>query len=87
MSEGVPQFATAEYSGPPCAAACKACSKPLGTDHYRVNGAAVCASCTRRIQSQIRRTRMPPSYAGLHSGSAVPSWDSEFMSHSHSPPD
>jgi hypothetical protein len=68
MSEGVPQFATAEYSGPPSAAACKACGKPLGADHYRVNGAAVCASCTQRIQSQIPQDSHAAFVRGLAFG-------------------
>lgn len=53
MSNGTPQFATAEYSGQPAEAACKACRKPLGDPHYRVNGALVCASCTQRIKAQM----------------------------------
>jgi hypothetical protein len=68
MSEGVPQFATAEYSGPPSAAACKACGKPLGADHYRVNGAAVCASCTQRLQSQIPQDSHAAFVRGLAFG-------------------
>lgn len=53
MSNGTPQFATAEYSNQPAEAACKACRKPLGDPHYRVNGALVCASCTQRIKAQM----------------------------------
>jgi hypothetical protein len=53
MSNGTPQFTTAEYSGQAAAAACKACKSPLGDAHYRVNGALVCASCTQRIKAQM----------------------------------
>jgi hypothetical protein len=53
MSNGVPQFTTAEYSGQSAGAACKACGKALGDPHYRVNGMLVCANCTQRIKEQI----------------------------------
>ncbi|HEY2677356.1 MAG TPA: hypothetical protein VGI65_10325 [Steroidobacteraceae bacterium] len=51
-SSGVPQFATAEYSSPSGAAACKSCGKPIIGAQYRVNGAPVCASCARAIKDK-----------------------------------
>jgi hypothetical protein len=54
-SNGVPQFATAEYSTQPGAAICKSCGKPIGGAYYRVNGVPVCANCAQRIKDQ-----MPP---------------------------
>jgi len=52
VSNGVPQFATAEYSTPPDAAACKACGKSLSGAYYRVNGVPVCGTCVQRIKDQ-----------------------------------
>ena len=53
-SNGVPQFATAEYSGKSGVGTCKSCGKTLAGAYYRVNGVAVCGDCTQRI-----RDRMP----------------------------
>jgi hypothetical protein len=53
MSDGVPQFATAEYSGNAGDTACKACGKGIGDPYYQVNGAKVCSSCAQRIKDQI----------------------------------
>jgi hypothetical protein len=52
VSNGVPQFATAEYSTPPGAAACKACGKSITGAYYRANGVPVCGSCAQRIKDQ-----------------------------------
>jgi hypothetical protein len=52
VSNGVPQFATAEYSTPPGAAACKACGKSISGAYYRVNGVPVCGTCVQRIKDQ-----------------------------------
>ena len=52
-SNGVPQFATAEYSGQPGAAICKSCGKPITAASYRVNGVPVCANCVQRIKAQM----------------------------------
>jgi hypothetical protein len=53
MSEGAPQFATAEYEdskqGPPC----RFCSKPTGGTFYRINQAEACDSCTRQVQAKF----------------------------------
>jgi hypothetical protein len=53
MSNGMPQFATAEYPSGSDAAACKSCGQALGESHYRVNGLLVCAKCTQLIQDQM----------------------------------
>jgi hypothetical protein len=53
VSNGVPQFATAEYSSQPVAAACKACGQDISGAHYRMNGALVCANCTEQIKNQM----------------------------------
>ena len=52
-SNGVPQFATAEYSSQPGAAVCKSCGKPIAGTYYRVNGVPVCGICTQRLQDQM----------------------------------
>ena len=52
-SNGVPQFATAEYSQPG-AALCKACGKSITGAYYRANGVPVCGNCAQRIKGQIK---------------------------------
>jgi hypothetical protein len=52
VSNGVPQFATAEYAGQPGAAVCKACGQGISGAHYQVNGAPVCANCASQIKDQ-----------------------------------
>jgi len=53
MSDGVPQFATAEYSGKPGEPACKSCGQSISGAYYRVNAALTCAACAQRIQEQM----------------------------------
>jgi hypothetical protein len=53
MSDGVPQFATAEYSGQPGAAICKSCGQAVSGVYYRVNGVPTCANCAQRIKDQM----------------------------------
>ena len=52
-SNGVPQFATAEYSSQAGAAVCKSCGKSLAGAYYRVNGVPICGNCTQRIRDQM----------------------------------
>jgi hypothetical protein len=52
VSNGVPQFATAEYSQPG-AALCKACGKSITGDYYRANGVPICGNCAQGIKAQI----------------------------------
>jgi hypothetical protein len=51
-SDGVPQFATAEYAQPG-ATLCKSCGRSISGGFYRVNGAPVCGSCAQRIRDQM----------------------------------
>jgi hypothetical protein len=53
MSNGVPQFTTAEYSGKPGETACKACGQSIKGAYYRVNGVPACASCAERLKEQM----------------------------------
>jgi hypothetical protein len=52
-SKGVPQFATAEYSGTPSGAACKGCGQPISGAYYQINGIPACEKCTRQIKDRI----------------------------------
>lgn len=54
MSNGVPQFTTAEYSGR-TGAVCKSCGQAISGAYYRVNGVPACASCAERIKDQMPR--------------------------------
>jgi hypothetical protein len=53
MSNGVPQFATAEYSGKTSETTCKACGQVIGGAYYQVNGATTCSNCAQRIKDQM----------------------------------
>ncbi len=53
MSDGMPQFTTAEYSGSANNPACKSCGKPIGGAHYQVNGAVTCPACAQQIKDQM----------------------------------
>ena len=53
VSNGVPQFATAEYSTQPGAAVCKSCGKSIDGAYYRANGVPVCGNCVQRIKGQM----------------------------------
>jgi hypothetical protein len=53
MSSGVPQFATAEYSGNTGETVCKSCAQKISGAYYRLNGAPTCASCVQRIKEQL----------------------------------
>jgi hypothetical protein len=54
-SNGVPQFATAEYApnNPPLS--CAVCKQPISGSYYQINGLPACAGCTTKI-----RARNPP---------------------------
>jgi hypothetical protein len=51
-SNGVPQFATAEYAQPGTAL-CKACGKSITGARYSANGVPICESCAQRIREQM----------------------------------
>ena len=53
MSTGVPQFATAEYSGKTGETVCKSCAQPVSGAYYRVNGVLTCANCAQRVKDGI----------------------------------
>jgi hypothetical protein len=53
MSDGVPQFARAEYSGGAGNPTCKSCGQPISGAHYQVNGAVTCSNCIRQIKNQM----------------------------------
>jgi hypothetical protein len=53
LSNGAPQFATAEYSAQPGAAVCKSCGKSITGAYYQVNGVPVCGTCAQRIKDQM----------------------------------
>jgi hypothetical protein len=53
VSNGVPQFATAEYSSQPGLGVCQSCGKSLEGAYYGVNGAPVCGTCAQRIKDQM----------------------------------
>jgi hypothetical protein len=52
MSDAVPQFKTAEYSGNP-GGTCKACGQAISGAYYQVNGAKTCSKCAQRIKEQL----------------------------------
>jgi hypothetical protein len=51
-SNGVPQFATAEFSTQPGTAICKSCGKSMSGGSYRANGVPVCGNCAQRFKDQ-----------------------------------
>jgi hypothetical protein len=53
MSDGVPQFATAEYSGKSSETPCKACGNLIRGDYYQINGARICPTCAQQIKDKI----------------------------------
>jgi hypothetical protein len=53
MSEGVPQFARAEYSEGAGNPTCKSCGQPISGAYYQVNGAVTCANCAGQLKNQI----------------------------------
>src|SRR5580698_4363161 len=52
-SKGVPQFATAEYSGTRTGTACKGCGQAISGAYYQVNGMPACEKCTQQIKDQL----------------------------------
>jgi hypothetical protein len=53
MSDGVPQFARAEYSGGAGNPTCKSCGQPISGAYYQVNGAVTCSNCAPQIKNQL----------------------------------
>jgi hypothetical protein len=52
MSDAVPQFKTAEYSGK-AGGTCKGCGQVISGAYYQVNGATTCPNCAQRIKDQL----------------------------------
>lgn len=50
-SEGMPQFATAEFAPDSPTMTCAACKRPVSGEYFAVNGAHVCPECARKIQA------------------------------------
>jgi hypothetical protein len=67
-SSGSPQFATAEYPNRPGEVSCKACGQKIASAYYSVNGAPVCAACTRRLQDSIPKDSHQAFVRGLSFG-------------------
>jgi hypothetical protein len=69
-SKGVPQFATAEYSGAPAATPCKGCGQAIGGAYYQVNGVPACEKCARQIKEQTLHDPHPAFVRGILFGVA-----------------
>jgi predicted outer membrane lipoprotein len=52
-SQSTPQFGKAEYVGDPRTDRCAACSQPIVSEYYRVNGSMVCPTCSSSAQSAL----------------------------------
>jgi hypothetical protein len=52
-SNGVPQFATAEFAPTNPGLTCAACRRSFTGPYYQINGAQACADCASKIQAQI----------------------------------
>jgi hypothetical protein len=53
LSDGTPQFSTAEYPGTPGTDRCKSCKQTITGSYYRLNGAMACPACAERVKRQI----------------------------------
>jgi len=51
-SEGVPQFATAEFASHGPTMTCAACQLPIPVAYFQIGAATVCPGCTRKLQAQ-----------------------------------
>jgi hypothetical protein len=71
MSNGVPQFTTAEYSGSAGNAACKSCGQPISGAYYQVNGALTCSACARQIKDQMLKDSHMAFVRGMGFGSVA----------------
>jgi hypothetical protein len=50
-SNGVPQFATAEYAPNNPVLTCAACKQPIAGSYYQINGLPTCPGCATKIQA------------------------------------
>ena len=53
MSNGTPQFTTAEYANDAATLRCASCKQAISAPYYRVNGNTACANCTQQIQMKM----------------------------------
>jgi hypothetical protein len=51
-SNGVPQFATAEFAPAVPTMTCAACRQPITGPYFQINGARACAECANKIREQ-----------------------------------
>jgi hypothetical protein len=51
-SNGVPQFATAEFAPAVPTMTCSACRQPIDGPYFQINGARACAECANKIRDQ-----------------------------------
>jgi hypothetical protein len=51
-SNGVPQFATAEFAPAIPTMTCAACRQPITGSYFQINGARACAECANKIREQ-----------------------------------
>jgi lysylphosphatidylglycerol synthetase-like protein (DUF2156 family) len=51
-SNGVPQFATAEYAPNKPGLTCAACKQPITGSYYQVNGLPACVECTTKVRAK-----------------------------------
>lgn len=51
-SNGVPQFATADYAPDKSHLTCAACKRPITGSYYQINGLPACVECTTQIRTQ-----------------------------------
>jgi hypothetical protein len=52
-SNGVPQFATAEYAPGTPSLTCAVCRRPFTGSYYQINGAQACVECAQKVRAQI----------------------------------
>lgn len=71
MSNGVPQFTTAEYPGSANNTACKSCGRPISGAYYQVNGAMTCSACAQQIREQMLKDSHAAFARGVLFGSVA----------------
>lgn len=53
MSNGVPQFGTAEFGRSNPTMTCAACKRPIAGSYFQINNLHACPECTHKIQAQL----------------------------------
>jgi hypothetical protein len=67
MSDGVPQFSTAEYAKTG-EVPCRVCGKSVSGAYFRVNGQTACPSCTQNLQGKFPKDSHAAFVRGLAFG-------------------